>query len=316
MERFRVPAAIVVLLLVLSFFVGCSSGGDDSGGEAGSGDGGGSVLVESSEGLSDESGADDTPVLDAVAAEEAGSAGGGSTGSGGERPGQYLEVPTSGPDVIKTAQLNLEIEKESLRSSVQEAIDVTKRHGGFVLSSGIGDGKTGRGSLVLRVPAAQFESALAELKGIGEVDHEGITGQDVSQEFVDLQSRLRNYEAQEAVLLGLMEKAKTVMASIRVQHELQQVQLEIERLRGQLNYLEDQTSYSTITVDMVEVGAAPEPKPEGTLAKAWAQAKETFLGVVSATIVGAAFVLPVALLIALAGLVYRVFVRPRITPAQ
>jgi hypothetical protein len=161
------------------------------------------------------------------------------------------------------------------------------------------------------VPARSFERALAEIEGLGRVESENVTGQDVTQEFVDLEARLRNFRSQEAVLLRLMDKANTVTDTIRVQGELQGVQLEIERLTGQLRYLEDQTSLATLTVSLAEAGAVG-PKPAGALQRAWEQALENSLGVVAAVIVGAGVVIPIALLVLIALLIIRQL-RPRFT---
>ena len=237
--------------------------------------------------------------------------GGGGASYGSIQSESAAALPDIGPSVIKTAKIAIEVEGDSFQASVQEAIDTAERHGGFVLSSQIGSDDERSGSIVVRVPAEQFESALSELKGLaveGGVTSQKVSGQDVSQEFVDLQSRLRNFEAQETVLLGLMEKAATVSDSIRVQRELGNVQLEIEQLRGRLNFLEDQTQYSTITLGMSEAGAA-KPEPAGAIEKAWQNAKDTFAAVVTAVIVGAGFVLPLAFLALIALLAVR-FLRP------
>lgn len=235
----------------------------------------------------------------------------GGGGSDGFQFDSAAALPDIGPSIIKTAKIAIEVEGDTFQGSVQEAIDTAERHGGFVLSSQIGSDDERSGSIVVRVPAEQFESALSELKGLaveGGVTSQKVSGQDVSQEFVDLQSRLRNFEAQETVLLGLMEKAATVSDSIRVQRELGNVQLEIEQLRGRLNFLEDQTQYSTITLGMSEAGAA-KPAPAGAIEKAWQNAKDTFAAVVTAVIVGAGFVLPLAFLALIALAAIR-FLRP------
>jgi hypothetical protein len=227
-------------------------------------------------------------------------------------PQSASRLPTAGPSVIKTGEIRVRVPSGEFRRSVQDVVSIAGRYpGGFVLSTSIGGGDARFGTIVIRVPARSFERALTELEGLGEVKSENVTGQDVTQEFIDLEARLRNARSQEAVLLRLMDKASTVTDTIRVQGELQTVQLEIERLTGQLRYLEDQTSLGTLTVSLVEAGAAP--KPAGTLQRAWKQALENALGVVAAVIVGAGVVIPIALLVLIAVLIARQL-SPRFTP--
>jgi hypothetical protein len=219
------------------------------------------------------------------------------------------QLPAIGPTVIKTADLELEVDKGDFRDAVEAAMATAERNGGFVVDTSVDDVKLGLGSVTLRVPADRFGRALSDLQDLGKVERETVSGQDVTQEFIDLEARLRNLEAQERVLLNLMNEAQTVADTIRVQNELTGIQLEVERLKGRLRYLEDQTALSTIHVRIAEAGAAP-PRL-GTLQRAWTQSIDVFLGVIAAVIVGAGFVVPVALMGALVlFIVWRL--RPRV----
>jgi hypothetical protein len=219
-------------------------------------------------------------------------------------------LPPVGPNVIKTADLRVEVGRNTLRDTVGEVTAVAGRHGGFVLSTQVTGARARSGILVIRVPAERFELALAEIRGLGtKVLGETVAGQDVGQEFIDLEARLRNWRAQEVVLLRLMDRARSVTDTIRVQRELQQVQLEIETIRGRLRYLQDQTTMSTISVGLREAGAVPA-RP-GTLAKAWERAVQTFMAIVSGAIVAAGALLPFALLLLVGLFVFRL-VRPRL----
>jgi len=144
---------------------------------------------------------------------------------------------------------------------------------------------------------------------MGEVTSESVSGQDVSQEFIDLQARLRNYVAQESVLLKLMKEAQNVVDTIRVQNELQRIQLEIERLRGRITYLEDQTAMSTIELRVLEEGAAAAAP--GEFEKAWQRAKDSLVAVVAGLISSLGVVVPLALLVLLVAFVVN-RVRPRV----
>ncbi len=131
---------------------------------------------------------------------------------------------------------------------------------------------------------------------------------------MDLEARLRNLEAQEEVLLRLMERAQTVSDTIKVQRELSGIQLEIERIIGRLNFLEDRTSFGTISVALVEHGVAPEPTT-GIIQRGWERAKDAFLAIVSGLIASLGVVVPLLALGLVAWLVWRrVAARPVRTP--
>jgi hypothetical protein len=211
--------------------------------------------------------------------------------------GLDLGVPAVGPKIIKDARLSLDVKKGSFDQQFQQATQVAGRHGGFVASSQTSEARRRSGTIVIRVPADQFEAALGELKGLGKVRVQGVSGSDVTSQFVDLQARLRNWETQETVLLKLLAKSKTIDESIKVQRALQDVQLAIEEIRGQLRVLTDQTDFSTITLSMTEAGPIAEPpKKQSSLARAWHQALDGFVAVIAAVVVGIGYLLPVALI--------------------
>jgi hypothetical protein len=123
----------------------------------------------------------------------------------------------------------------------------------------------------------------------------------VTQDFVDLEARLRTWEMQESVLLGLMDQATSIDATLRIQRELQDVQFRIEQIKGELRVLEDRTSLSTIHLSMVETGvplvtADAKDSTRPSLAEAWGKALDGLLGVAYATIVGLGYLVPLTAL--------------------
>ena len=213
------------------------------------------------------------------------------TGGGGSA----ATLPSIGAAVIKTAEIEIEVDNGRFSEALQEALRAAETNGGYVLSTSVEGEDRSRGSVVIRVPVDAFDATLADLEDTGEIQSEEVSGQDVTQEFIDLEARLRNLRAQEDVLLDLMREATTVDETIRVQRELTPVQLEIERIRGRLNYLEDQTAFSTIEAKIFEQRAAAAGPP-GMLEKAWDRATEGFLAVVAGMIVATGVLLPLALL--------------------
>lgn len=213
-------------------------------------------------------------------------------------------LPGVGPSVIKTAEIALEIERGEFKAALQQATAVASAEGGFVLSSGVEGREARRGSIVVRIPSDRFEAALASLRDLGSVERERVSGEDVGQEFVDLEARLRNLRAQEAVILRLMNEAQTVTDTIRVQKELTGIQLEVEQIRGRLRYLHDQASFGTISVSMAEVGVVAPGEP-GTIAQAWERAVEGFLAVIGGLITALGVLVPIAVLALLGWVVIR-----------
>jgi hypothetical protein len=222
-----------------------------------------------------------------------------SAGSGGSS----VAIPGIGPAIIKTAEVTLEVPAKGLGGAITEATALAASNGGHVVTTAIDQEGTRRGTLILRVPADRFEEALGDLESLGDVSKKAITGDDVSLEVVDLEARLRNLRAQETVLLRLMDRSQTVSDTIKVQRHLQGVQLDVERIRGRLAYLENQASLSTITARFVAAG--PVPGDPGTLARAWQRALEVATNVVSGLIIATGFIVPVGLLLVLALLVAR-----------
>ncbi|MGH2692909.1 MAG: DUF4349 domain-containing protein [Actinomycetota bacterium] len=217
--------------------------------------------------------------------------GGGGSAAGGITPavvGIGLEVPPVGPTIIKTADVAVEVERDAFGDAMASVTEIAARHGGFVVTSTRSGEESRRGSVTVRIPSDRFETALGEIRALGKVKRETISGQDVGQEFVDLEARLRNLHAQEAVLLKLFDQATSVADTIRIQSELSGVQLEIERIEGRLRLLRDQTDLGTITVSLSEEGASAPGRFGSAFDRAW----EGILAVLYGIVVFLGYALP------------------------
>ncbi len=188
--------------------------------------------------------------------------------------------------------------------------------GGFVASStsqGAGDDNRSA-SVVVRVPAAAFESTRSALARLGTVRSRELRGEDVSSQLVDLEARLRNLRSTEEALRLLMTKATSVGETIEVQRQLSDVRGQIEQLAAQQAHLADAAAMSTISVGLVEPGAVgpSEPSP---LAEAVARAVAGTQWVVVAIVVAAGYLFPLVLLAGLVALALRAGRRRRVAPA-
>ena len=211
------------------------------------------------------------------------------------------EAPAVRPAIIKTADLGVEVERGGVADAMSSVTEIAARHGGFVVTSNRSGEDSRRGSVTVRIPSDGFEAALGEIRALGEVQHETVSGKDVGQEFVDLEARLRNLHATEAVLLRLFDEATSVADTIRIQNELTGIQLEIEQIEGRLRFLRDQTDLGTITVAIAEEGdSAP-----GRFGSAFDQAWDGILAVLSGIVIFLGYALPFLVIGLLVWLVWR-----------
>lgn len=110
-----------------------------------------------------------------------------------------------------------------------------------------------------RVPEARLESFLADLKRVGTLQSQQVTGEDVGEEYTDLQSHLRNWHAEEQRLLELYAHAGRVQDLLAVEREIARVRGEIEQATGRARYLENRAAMSTVQVNMSQEAVPTVP---------------------------------------------------------
>jgi hypothetical protein len=178
-----------------------------------------------------------------------------------------------GRKIVKTADLG--ISSEDVRGSAASAQQVAARFSGSIVSSQTYQADNAvYADLILSVPSEQFEDALDELRGLGEeVTTDTVSGQDVTEEYVDLQSRERNLLAAEQALLDLYNRAAHVQDALAIQRELTVVRGEIEQVHGRLQYLEQSSDSARISLSIRPVASPPKPPPAWDpgliVARAW-----------------------------------------------
>jgi hypothetical protein len=203
--------------------------------------------------------------------------------------------------------VTLQVEKYAeAQAQIEEAVS---RSGGYVLQFNESETSYEKsGSFSIKVPASGFSSLLSQIEKINPSAKKSMQGQDVSEEFVDLTSRLKAKQVVESRLLVFMEKAAKTDELLAFSNELGKVQEEIERIKGRMRYLDQNVAYSTIEVRMTQkLGSAAviQAQDGGPLLQRSANALNGSMAVLSLIfqwiVVIVAAVLPVALVGAIVG---------------
>jgi hypothetical protein len=217
----------------------------------------------------------------------------------------------AGQKIMKDAILDLEVAKGQFQSQFEKAQQLAGLYGGYILSSNSsasGEKDTiESGTVAIRVPVESFDKMMVEARKLGEVKYETTNTQDVTAEYVDIKARVTNQQAYVNSMLALLAKAKTIEEILSVQQTLAYAQQELEQLKGQLQYLENNTSYSTLTMNVYETGARPATPGEWGFLQALKDAVHNVVDAFSAVVRGLGWLVPIAIIVAvIAAIVYAV----------
>ena len=165
--------------------------------------------------------------------------------------------------IVRNGDMSLVV--EDVVDARDEIAQLSVRLGGYVVSSWVsGEGKEMRGSISIRVPDEKFEQAFVELRKLAvRVDSESTHSRDVTEEYTDLEARLKNAEATENQYLTLLDKAEDVEDILRIYDSLSRVRREIEQIKGRMQYLERTSSMSLITAQLQPAATAKPLVPVG-----------------------------------------------------
>ncbi len=222
--------------------------------------------------------------------------------------GEDFELAQEGAQprlIIRTADMSIIVTdtEQAMTGIAQMAED----NDGWVVSSNVFqyDETAKTGNMTVRIPAAGFQSFIDAVQLMSvEVTRISTSGQDVTEEYIDLSARLENLEATADRVRAFLDETKNVEEALAVNQELSRLEGEIEVLKGRIKYLEQSSAFSTVTVDLtpdilsqpIEVGGW---QPQGVAKSALESliaAMQTLIDIVIWLLI---FLLPVLLIIAL-----------------
>ena len=172
-------------------------------------------------------------------------------------------VQTQDRLVIENADMAIVVRDPKARMSEINAL--ANELGGYVVSSNLYQSFTSFGvevpeaTIVIRVPSERLDEALTRIKeDVVDIQYENRSGQDVTNIYIDLQAQLKAKQAAEAKLLEIMDQATRAEDVLAIYLQVQQVQTEIEQLKGQIQYYDESVATSSISVRLIaEEGTQP-----------------------------------------------------------
>lgn len=166
-------------------------------------------------------------------------------GGGEATPAVADDGPDVGRHIIYTATMQVSV--FNLKDANERAEAMPSKYGGYVQNMS--------GSyFVMRIPSAKLRTAMDEIAGLGIVDARTLDAQDVTEEFLDIETRITVLEGTQKQMLELLTKARTVEEALQVRQALDSITMELEVLKGRLRRLESLTEFSTLTLNLVERG--------------------------------------------------------------
>ncbi|MDQ6596793.1 DUF4349 domain-containing protein [Bacillus salipaludis] len=231
---------------------------------------------------------------------------------------QSIEIQIPEKKVIYTADLELRVKK--FEQTVRRIEEKVEKYGGYIAESNvIKEGKEQvSGSIRIRIPQKYFQSFLHDAEGQAvEVIQRNITGQDVTEEYVDLESRLNSKKVVEERLLSFMKKANKTEDLLKISADLASVQEVIETIEGKLKFLENQTAFSTVNIMLHEYKVIVPNIDKDNLntlektKKQFMKSINTLIAVVSWLVVFVIGNLPILIIISVIGLLLYLYIKKR-----
>ena len=203
----------------------------------------------------------------------------------------------SSEKIISTGTLRLTVTTSGLGRTVTKLAAIATGLGGYVTESNVAlAGRSRGGTIVINIPATDFQKAIRDAEALGTVKHLGTTANDVTGQVADLGAQLGALSAARTQLEALLAKAGTIPALLSVENEITSTQSQIQQLQAQQRVLASEISYSSLSVSIAPPAKQATP-PRSGFSKAWHDAITHFVNGLSSFVADAAVVL-LALLLA------------------
>ncbi len=176
---------------------------------------------------------------------------------------------------------NLRYETQDLQATYQQIISATKKHKAYIQSDEEGkDYNSLYRNLIVRLPSKNFDVYLAEIStGVDYFDRKEISSKDVTAEYIDIEARLKAKKTLESRYLELLKKATKVSEILEIGKELSVIREEIESKEGQLKYLQNKVSLSTVTINFYKTVANSQDATVSFSSKIWNAIKSGWNGI-------------------------------------
>jgi len=233
-------------------------------------------------------------------------------------PGPEPEAPPADSSLPRkiTHDLNATLQVDDIESAVDQLNSMAKRLGGYVVDSQMDNQQNNAyANMTIKIPAVQFDGARNGLKEIGKVLNQHLTANDITNQYYDADTRLRNWQAEEQRYLEILKQANTVNDIILVENSLSNIRMQIEQLKGQLKLWDHEVAFSTIQVQL-QTKPSPvnvdEPWQPISWHETWEASQNAVLKTISTIwnffnylVVGLGYALPLILIGGTGYLIYR-----------
>lgn len=164
-------------------------------------------------------------------------------------------IPKSKRMIIYNANMDISVQKfNKSRDQIQSLVS---KDGGYIVNSSFSKNDTGQqtGNVTVRIPEPKFHSFMNQIGRLAEeVKQSNVQGQDVTKQYVDLNARLKAKQEVKNRLNSYLKKAADASDLLKISNQMDQVQQQIEQLKGQMNYLQNHSALATVSISLTESG--------------------------------------------------------------